>query len=150
MTVKGINVKSLLFAGFVSGYLMYFIDKYFGGFLGLFGMFPGTDNLWWMIEHHIDSIIFALAFAWPYVYRRLPGDGWFKGLGFGLIWTIALTITSVVAGALGSDVFKQMAKLSVSSAVNMLILHLVWGFFLGILYQPADALKQDIKPTVNR
>ncbi len=136
MTVKGINVKSLLFAGFVAGYLMYFVDKYFGGFLGLFGMFPGTSNIWWMVEHHVDSIIFALLFAWPVVYDRLPGPCWVKGSIFGFAWTIALMIITLIGGALGSETFQAMSQFNVATGFNMFILHIIWGFFLGALYHP--------------
>jgi hypothetical protein len=135
MTVKGINVKSLLFAGFVASYLMFFIDKWFGGFIGLFGAYPGTSSIWWMVEHHIDGIIFALAFAWPFIYKILPGGGCLKGLIFGLAWTIALGITALIAGALGAELFKQM-PMAFKPFVSNLLLHMAWGFFLGILYTP--------------
>ncbi len=135
MTVKGINVKSLLFAGFVAGYLMYFIDRYFAGFLGLFGAFPGTSNTWWMIEHHIDSIIFALIFAWPFIYKLLPNGGWLKGLIFGFFWTIALSLTALIAGALGATIFQQW-PMGFKPFISNLVLHMSWGFFLGVLYTP--------------
>jgi len=114
---------------------MYFIDNYFAGFLGLFGAFPGTGSIWWMIEHHIDGIIFALIFAWPLMYKLLPGGGWLKGLIFGIIWTVALAITSLIAGALGATAFEQM-PMALKPFVSSLLLHSAWGFFLGVLYTP--------------
>lgn len=135
VTVRGINVKSLLFAGFTAGYIMFFVDKWFAGFLGLFGSFPGTSNPWWMLEHHIESIIFALLFAWPVIYKFLPGPGWFKGMIFGIGWDFALMITTVVAGALGATIFKAF-HITIIVFINELLLHIVWGFFLGALYTP--------------
>ncbi len=138
MAVRGVNFKSLVLAGFVAGYVMYFVDAWFAGFLGLFGAFPGTSNVWWMLEHHIDGIIFALPFAWMAVYRRLPGPGWLKGTIYGIVWTIALVILSMIAGALGAGKFQQM-KMSVAAGISTFILHAVWGFFLGVLYVPPRA-----------
>lgn len=135
MTVRGINVKSLLFAGFVAGYLMFFVDKWFAGFLGLFGTFPGTSNPWWMLEHHIESIIFALLFAWPALYGILPNPKWLKGLIFGIGWDLTLMITTVVAGALGATIFESF-HITFTVFINGLLLHMIWGFFLGILYTP--------------
>lgn len=140
MVVKGINFKSLPFAGFLAGYIMYFVDKWFVGFLGLLGAFPGTDSAWWMLEHHIDSIMIAFIFAWPALYNILPGGGWLKGLIFGFLWWILLTIVSFITGALGAEMFQQMA-FSATTVISGIILHLIYGFFLGVLYVPAEPSK---------
>jgi hypothetical protein len=135
MTFKGINVKSAVAAGFVAGYVMYFVDHWLAGFLGLFGSFPGTGNAWWMLQHHVDSILFTLVFAWPAVYALLPGRKWFKGLTFGLVWMIGVTIIELIAGALGAQPFGH-ALFTFQILLTSLLLHLVWGFFLGVLYVP--------------
>lgn len=145
MVVRGINFRSLVFAGFAAGYLMYFVDRWFAGFLGLFGAYPGTDSAWWMLEHHIDSILFALLFAWPFVYNRLPNGGWLKGLVFGFAWTVALAIVAWVAGALGAGMFQQM-PMTAAAMISNLLLHLLWGFLLGVLYTPGNADKPSLRP----
>jgi hypothetical protein len=143
MTVRGINVKSLVFAGLTAGYIMYFVDRWFQGTLGLFGAFPGTSNPWWMLEHHLDSILFALAFAWPALYGRPPGAGWLKGLVFGLAWTILLSVVSLVAGGLGAETFQQIPR-GTGPMASMIVLHLVWGFFLGVLCSPSRGDTQSV------
>jgi hypothetical protein len=145
MVVKGINFRSLVFAGFAAGYLMYFVDHWFAGFLGLFGLFPGTSNPWWMLEHHIDSILFALPFAWPAVYNALPNGGWLKGLVYGLIWVIGLFIVMAVAGALGAEAFGQIPW-TASFIITDIVEHLVWGFFLGVLYTPGKTDNRTVSP----
>jgi hypothetical protein len=135
MAIKGIHFKSLVLAGVVAGYIMFFVDKWFNGFLGLFGLFPGTSNPWWMLEHHLESILFALLFAWPAVYYRLPGPGWTKGLVFGLAWDILVWITSAISGSLGASIFENM-PMTAPVMVTEVLLHLIWGFFLGVLYNP--------------
>jgi len=141
MTLKGINFKSLLVAGFVAGWMMYFVDHWFGGLFGsMFGMFPGTSNWGWMVKHEIESIIFAIPFAWPFVYNKLPGAGWLKGLIYGFLWwLILLLILGWIAGALGAKPFQQMAPASFAIFLTDIILHLVYGFFLGVLYVPEKA-----------
>lgn len=138
MVISRVNFKSLLVAGLVGGYAMFLVDNYFGGLLGLFGLFPGTEDGWWMLTHHVDAIVFALPFAWPAVYESLPGDGWLKGMVYGfLFWLILPFITGMIAGALGAEYFQQM-EASGSVIVTMILLHLVWGFFLGVLYVPVE------------
>lgn len=141
--IKDINFGSLVVAGFVASYIMFFVDQWFAGTLGLFGAFPGTSNAWWMLEHHIDGIIFALPFAWLAIYRRLPGPKPVKGLVYGLAWTIALGIVSTIAGALGATRFAQM-PMTAAALISNLILHLIWGFFLGLLYVPAEGSTQKL------
>ena len=135
MVIKNINFKSLVLAGFVGAYVMYFIDNWFAGLIGLFGQFLGTSNAWWMLEHHIDGIIMALPFAWLVIYRKLPGPGWMKGLVYGFAWSIIVSVTMLIAGALGAKMFAGM-KMTLAAGVSSVILHMIWGFFLGALYVP--------------
>lgn len=138
MVLSRINFKSLLVAGLVGGYAMFVVDKFFAGLFGLFGLFPGTENGWWMLTHHVDAVVFALPFVWPTVYEMLPGTGWLKGMAYGfLFWLLFPFITGMIAGALGAEYFQQM-EASASVVVTMILLHLVWGFFLGALYVPPE------------
>lgn len=135
-TVKGINFWSMVFAGFTAGYLMYFVDFWFNGTLGLFGVFPGTADPWWMITHHVDSIvIFGLLFAWPAVYNRLPRTRWVKGIVYGFLVWLLVSIITWIAGALGAKFFAN-ASMSMAMVLSSLLLHLVYGFVLGVLYNP--------------
>jgi hypothetical protein len=93
-----------------------------------------------MIEHHIDSIIFALIFAWPFIYKLLPNGGWLKGLIFGFFWTIVLAVTALIAGALGATIFQQWPT-GFKPFISNLVLHMSWGFFLGVLYTPPKELE---------
>ena len=133
--IKNINIGSLILAGFIGAYAMFFVDQWFAGFLGLFGAFPGTGSAWWMLEHHIDGIILALVFAWPPIYYWLPRNKILKGLSFGTLWTIALGVVSLIAGGLGASQFARM-PMTAAVLISNLILHLVWGFFLGVIYMP--------------
>jgi hypothetical protein len=137
MTVRGIHLKSLIFASLAASYLMFFVDKWFAGTLGLFGAFPGTSSTWWMIEHHLDGILIALLFAWPFLYTKLPGPGWGKGLVFGIFWNIALIITALIASALGANPFSQMPS-SAGAVITGFLLHMIWGTLLGALYNPPN------------
>lgn len=140
--IKGINFGSAVVAGIVAGYLMYFTDKMFAGMFGLFGMFPGTGNPWWMLTHHVDSIIFALPFAWTAIYQKLPGARWFKGVVYGFLWWLfPFFILSLIAGALGAQPFGMYVPKSAAIFFTGLILHVVWGFFLGIVYNPPAEAK---------
>lgn len=137
MVLKKINFKSLLVAGFVAGWMMYFVDHWFAGFLGMFGMFPGTSNWGWMVKHEIESIIFAIPFVWPFVYDKLPGKGWLKGIIYGFLWWLVfLLILGWIAGILGAKPFQQMAPTSFAIFITDILLHIIWGFFLGVLYVP--------------
>ena len=124
MTLKGINLRSLTFAGFVAGYAMYLADKYLAGTLGLFGSYPGTASPWWMLQHHIDAIVFAIPFALPAIQRRLPGSGWLKGTVYGLLWAILVTIVMLIVGSLGANFFTHM-RLTVTGTTTSMLLHLV-------------------------
>lgn len=138
MVLPRINFKSLLVASLAAGYAMYVIDYRMAGVFGLFGMFPGTNDAWWMLTHHVDSILFALPFAWPALYERLPGAGWLKGLVYGFLWwLVVLLIVGSIAGALGAENLPQPA--STGAIITVILLHLIWGFVLGVLYVPSEA-----------
>lgn len=135
MEIKGISLKSIIPAGLIAGYVMFFIDHWLGGFLGLFGLYPGTSDIWWMILHHIDSVIFAMIFAIPFVYRILPGAGWLKGAIFGLAWMIFVSLISIISGDLGAAKFSGMT-FTLNGLISSVILHTIWGAVLGMLYMP--------------
>lgn len=136
-TIKGINFKSIVAAGLIAGYAMYFVDHWFNGLFGLFGWFPGTDNWGWMLTHHLDSILIALPFAWQPIYSRLPGAGWLKGLIYGFLWwLIVLLVLGMIFSSLGAQPLAQLAPSSAAGIFTAIILHVVWGFVVGVIYNP--------------
>jgi len=138
-TIKGINFKSFIAASLIAGYVMFQADKFLGGTLGLFGFFPGTKDWGWIFTHHVDSIIFALPFVWQPIYSRLPGKGWLKGVSYGfLFWLIMDLIVGSIAGGLGSHYFQNMGTPTFGVIVSFILLHVIWGFMLGVLYNPAN------------
>ncbi|HKK45295.1 MAG TPA: hypothetical protein VJ964_07230 [Balneolaceae bacterium] len=139
-TIKGVNFKSYIAASLIAGYVMFQADKFLGGTLGLFGFFPGTKDWGWMLAHHVDSIIFALPFVWLPLYNKLPGSGWLKGVVYGfLFWLVMdLIVGSIVAG-LGSTYFQAMGTPTFGVIISFILLHVIWGFMLGVLYNPPEA-----------
>lgn len=140
MIVSRINFKSLFVAGLVAGYAMYVVDNWMAGiFGGLFGMFPGTENGWWMLTHHVDAVVFALPFAWPTLYDILPGAGWLKGVTYGFLWwLVVLLVFGSIAGALGAEPMAAMAPAGATGVISVILLHVVYGFVLGALYAPPE------------
>lgn len=137
MVIPRVNFKSLLVSALIAAYGAYLIDGYFAGIGGLFGLYP-TNDAWWMLHHHLESILFALPFAWPVLYERLPGDRWLKGVTYGLIWWFLLPfMVGTVAARLGAGTFQQLYA-PVTSIISSAVLNLVWGFLLGVLYVPPE------------
>lgn len=142
MVKSRINFKSLFVAGLIAGYGMFLVDKWFAGVLGgLFGMFPGTDNAWWMLTHHVEAVVFALPFAWPAIYEILPGSGWLKGVTYGFLWwLVVLLVLGSIAGALGAGPMRAMVPSGATGVISVVLLHLVYGFLLGALYAPPESV----------
>lgn len=137
MAIKGVNLKSLIVSGFVAGWVMFLVDHYFSGVGGLFGIYPGMSDWGWMVKHHIEAIIFAIPFALPAIYYKIPGPGWLKGVIYGFFWWLIMNlILGWLAGMIGSQPFEQLAPKSAVMLFSVIILHLVWGFILGTLYVP--------------
>ncbi len=142
MILRGIRSGSLAFAAVAAGYAMFLADHWLDGFFGLFGVFPGTESAWWMLTHHLDSVLFALLFAWKPLYDRLPGAGWTKGLVFGLLWAILVSLVALIGGGLGAQPLSAMGFTPSAAATN-LVLHLIWGFVLGALYLPVHGARAE-------
>ena len=63
MVIKGVNFWSFLFASQMAGWIMFLVDEVFSGWFGLFGLFPGLKSPEWIIQHQIDSTLFAIPFC---------------------------------------------------------------------------------------
>ena len=139
MVIKNVHFKSLIVSGLIAGWMMYFVDHWFSGLFGLFGMFPGPSNWGWMLTHHVESILFAIPFAWLPLYKKLPGPGWLKGSIYGFLWWLVfLLIIGSIAGALGAKPFQMLAPTSAGILITVILLHVIWGFFLGVFYIPPE------------
>lgn len=140
MIIPRVNLKSLLAAALIAAYGTYLLDTYFAGFVGLFGLYPAEDG-WWMLNHLAESVIFALPFAWPVLYERLPGGRWLKGLTYGFLWWLLVPfLVGTVAARLGAGTVQQFYA-PVASIFSAMALNLVWGFLLGVLYVPPAPLR---------
>jgi hypothetical protein len=141
MIIPRVNVKSLLVASLLAAYGAYLVDRYFAGAFGLFGLYPPNDA-WWLLHHHAESLLFALPFAWPVLYERLPGAGWLKGVTYGFLWWLLVPfLVGTVFSRLGAGTFPQFYA-PAASIISAVLLNLVWGFLLGVLYAPpADEIE---------
>ncbi len=130
--MEQVNLVSLLFAGFAAGYLMAFADEWLKGFLGLFGVFPGLENTRWLVFHQIDSILFAIPFAW-WAGRSAYAPLWLAGAIYGVIWWLLSVIFAVIARVGGAERMRGR-QMPARAVVSNFLLHAVWGFFVGLLY----------------
>ncbi|MBK3331958.1 hypothetical protein GWK41_02600 [Persephonella atlantica] len=148
---KGVNIGSVLFAGFVAGYVMYVVDLALDGFLGLFGsykiykqwlvdaeLFPGFEDIALFLGHQLNGMLFGFFFAYPYVYNRLPSSLILKGGLFAVIWHILVLIVSGITGLLGSKWMSALIHMDVSGHITLFLLHLVWGITLSLFYKPPE------------
>ncbi len=151
---KGVNIGSVLFAGFVAGYVMYVVDLALDGFLGLFGsykiykqwlvdagLFPGFEDIALFLGHQFNSILFGFFFAYPFVYRKLPENPILKGFVFATLWHILVLIVSLFYGVLGAKWLQALINMNFNSHVSLYILHLVWGITLSVFYRPLEEKK---------
>ena len=139
MVVKGVNFKSVVFAGLVAGYLMNFVSFWFAGVFGLFGGpmagYIATGNLPAVLPHLADAIIFGVVYA-GFVRGYLKGPEWLRGTIFGVILWVAVGATAMAAVALGGETFKMMTTGGNAMMLTSLALHVLYGFVLGALYNP--------------
>lgn len=147
MILEGVNVPSIVVAGLVAGYAMALVGYWMEGFLklprvdlseaGFIYLDEDGPSRWWigMLAHEIDSVIFGLAFA-GLLYVHLPGWGWLRGLLFGIILWLMVSLAAIVGRIGGAKVFRTTMRMTPPHMVANLLLHLVYGFVLGALYVP--------------
>lgn len=128
------------------------VDIMMDGFLGLFGtyreylniikqfgMFNGFEDVIMVLGHMINSVVLALFFVHPAVYRRLPfKSGIAKGTVFGAFWHVCVVLFLFITSLGGAKFSITMMSASLSSQVSLFLLHLVWGAVLGLLYWQKD------------
>ncbi|OGF55482.1 MAG: hypothetical protein A2Z21_06700 [Candidatus Fraserbacteria bacterium RBG_16_55_9] len=144
---RTMNFLSVLAAGLIAGYAMAFVGYRMQGFLklpridvsetGLIYFDDDGPSRWWigMLAHEMDSVLFGLAFA-GLLYTHLPGWGWLKGLIFGALLWLVVSLTAMIARAGGAKVFRTTMPMTMPHILANLLLHLIYGFVLGALYVP--------------
>jgi uncharacterized membrane protein YagU involved in acid resistance len=150
--ISEVNFFSYLFSSLVAGYVMMAVDIMMDGFLGLFGtyreylniikqfgMFNGFEDVIMVLGHMANSVILALFFVHPAVYRRLPFKwGVAKGIVFGAFWHVCVVLFLLITSLGGAKFSTAMMSASFSSQVSLFFLHMVWGGTLGFLYSQKD------------
>ncbi|WP_456384534.1 hypothetical protein [Persephonella sp.] len=146
---EGVNIKSLVLAGFIAGYVMYVVDLALDGWFGLFGtyriyrqwlvdagLFPGLEDIALFIGHQLNGILFGFLFAYPPVYRLLPGNPLVKGIIFGNIWHILVLLVSFLFGKTGAIWLNGLLTMSVEAHISLYLLHIIWSTTLAVFYKP--------------
>jgi hypothetical protein len=147
MIIEGVNFLSVVFSGLIAGYAMAFVGYWMEGFCRL----PRIDlsetaliyfdedgaSRWWIgiIAHQIDSVLFSLAFAGLF-YAHLPGWGGVRGLLFGVLLWLTVSLVALMGRMVGVKVFQRRIRLTLPHSIANLLLHLLYGFILGALYVP--------------
>ena len=147
MIVDGLNFLSVVFSGLIAGYAMAFMGYWMEGFFRL----PRVDlsetaliyfdedgaSHWWIgiIAHQINSVLFSLAFA-GLLYAYLPGWGGLRGLAFGVLLWLTVSLVALIGRIAGAKVFQRRIRLTLPHSMANLLLHLLYGFILGALYVP--------------
>ncbi|MDQ7056008.1 MAG: hypothetical protein Q9M89_05895 [Persephonella sp.] len=152
--IKGVNISSVLFAGFVAGYVMYVVDLALDGFLGLFGtyriykqwlvdagLFTGFEDIALFLGHQFNGILFGFFFAHPFAYKKLPGNLILKGFVFATLWHILVLIVSFFYGMLGARWLQALINMDFSSHISLYLLHIMWGITLSLFYRPPEEEK---------
>ena len=90
--------------------------------------------------HLVVGVLWATLYAY-YFEPRLPGEGWAKGLQFGLLpWILSLV---VFLPLVGGGLFGEAVGAGPLPALGNLILHLGYGITLGVIYGPLGDVPAD-------
>ncbi|SNZ10590.1 hypothetical protein SAMN06265182_1894 [Persephonella hydrogeniphila] len=146
---KGINISSLVFAGFIAGYIMYVVDLALDGWFGLFGtyriyknwlveagLFPGIEDIAIFLGHQLNSILFGFFFANPKIFYSLPNNSILKGTTFAIVWHILVLLISVLFGPTGAKWLNSLLHMPINAQISLFLLHIVWGVSLSLFYNP--------------
>jgi hypothetical protein len=135
------NVKQFLVAGIVASVLFLVLDAILGmagGFIGakVFGLSseqpPGfeTKMRFGLIFELINGFMLAVIYA--VLHPSLPGQGWKKGIGYGLlVWGLR-----VVMGAFSTYMMTNVPPVSISiGVVTGFIEVLILGIAIAVIYK---------------
>lgn len=146
-TLKGVHYKSLLLSAIMAGYFIHFANFFFDGFLGMFSnqMAPLQNEQWgFLFGHMFNSIFFAWVYA-KYAMNRLPGPNIIKGIIYGVILYVVVMVTMMIVSAGGGTFAARMAGMTTAMMIGGLINHMVWGGFIGALYNDEHCLNKEGK-----
>lgn len=140
--IRGVNFSSFLFASLIAGYAMVFVDYIFSGWFGFFGLYHypnspiGLSNFYWTLRHEVQSVIFSIPYAVYFVRFKYPKSYSLKGVLYGAVFYVFTRIIGFI-GMLGNApwLVNFMDK-PLEAHISSFVLHLVWGFCLGYLYNP--------------
>jgi hypothetical protein len=135
------NVKQFLLAGIAASVLFLILDAVLGmagGFVGakIFGLSseqpPGfeTKMKFGLVFELINGFMLALIYA--VIHPSLPGEGWKKGIGYGLlVWGLR-----VVMGAFSTYMMTDVPPISISiGVVTGFIEVLILGITIAAIYK---------------
>lgn len=130
------RMQQVLIGGFAATILMTLV-MYYGapmmldGPMDIAATLAGTLNTSWWAGMTIHILLGGLAFPIVFhaLYPTLPGDGWLKGLVFGMV--LALVALVVVMPIAGMGVFMSNHAQPAMAVVASLIGHAVYGVVLG-------------------
>ena len=103
---------------------------------GMFGM--NSIALGW-IMHLMIGLILALVYVY-WLARFLPGQGWLRGLLFGLVpWIVMMVMVAPMLPMLNPSMAKMppgffFANLGAGAIMGSLVAHLIFGAVLGAIY----------------
>jgi len=141
-TVKGVNFPSFLFASLIAGYAMLLVDYVFSGWFGFFGLYHypdsriGLSNPFWTLKHEVQSIIFSLPYAKHFLHVKFLKNRILKGMLYGIIFYVFTRIVGFVGMMGGAPWLVNFMVKPLEAHISSFVLHMVWGFFLGYLYNP--------------
>jgi hypothetical protein len=136
------NMKRLLVAGIVASVLFLVLDGLLGitgGLIGqqVFGVTAGQPPQAKMMIGLIFELIngFMLALIYAVIHRGLPGQGWQKGISYGLIvWGLR-----VVMWAFSTYMLTDMSPvLIIITVVTGLIEVLILGVVIALIYREGE------------
>jgi len=130
----GGKVKSSIVAGLIAGIVAAIVGYIVGYILMSMGIYPASpinSTIWYMVLLVIWGIVFAPIFA--KAYNIIPGNGWKKGLNYGLlIWLLStiyaaswLTLPLTAAGFITAGYY----------CVFGIFTRIAYGVALGALYK---------------
>jgi hypothetical protein len=134
-----VNAKRLIVAGIVASVLFLVLDAVFGvagGAIGesVFGLPAGQPDESKMMVGLVFELIngFMLAVVYAVIYDSLPGEGWRKGIGYGLIvWGLR-----VVMWAFSTYVMTDMSPVLIGiSLVTGLVEVLILCIVIAAIYR---------------
>ncbi|MEZ0361865.1 MAG: hypothetical protein ABWK04_08260 [Hydrogenobacter sp.] len=147
-TIKNVNFPSFLFASLIAGYTMLLVDYVFSGWFGFFGLYHrpdshiGLSNPYWTLKHEVQSVIFSLPYAIHFVRIEFIKSHVLKGVLYGIIFYVFTRVVGFLGMVGGASWLVNFMDKPLEAHVSSLVLHIVWGFFLGYLYNPPSEGKR--------